>query len=112
MTIKRGGDSVDSVEFSPLQVKVYNNFEKAIRAFKTLVQKEKILNHLKERSAYEKPSDKRRRKIAEYKKKQFEQHMLESQIKSGEWDRQQVKKLKKKEDRMKLQAQKRSSEEV
>jgi len=56
----------------PLEVKVYNNLEKAIKAFRALVQKEKILSTYKERSRYEKPSDKKRRKKNEAKRKQME----------------------------------------
>jgi len=61
------------VQAQPLEVKVYNNnFDKALRAFRALVQKERILSTYKEKQSYEKPSDKRRRKRNEMKRKQQE----------------------------------------
>lgn len=61
------------VQAQPLEVKVYNgNFDKALRAFRALVQKERILSSYKEKQSYEKPSDKRRRKRNEMKRKRQE----------------------------------------
>ena len=72
----KGGDPIDKhdpVQAKPLEVKVYNdNFEKALKAFRALVQKERILSTYKEKQGYEKPSVKRRRKQNENKRKQFE----------------------------------------
>src|SRR5271155_3129463 len=79
----RGGDIVsqvpdkfahiEAVQAQPLEVKVYgNNFDKALRAFRALVQKERILSVYKEKQSYEKPSDKRRRKRNESKRKLME----------------------------------------
>jgi ribosomal protein S21 len=79
----RGGDIVsqvpdkfahiEAVQAQPLEVKVYgNNFDKALRAFRALVQKERILSTYKEKQSYEKPSDKRRRKRNESKRKLLE----------------------------------------
>lgn len=65
----------DAIEAEPLEVKVYNNFDKAFKAFRALVQKERILSLYKEKSTYEKPSDKRRRKRNEHRRKQFEAEM-------------------------------------
>src|ERR1700722_3324630 len=63
----------EAIQAEPLQVKVYgNNFEKALRAFRALVQKERILSIYKEKQRYEKPSDKKRRKRNESKRKQLE----------------------------------------
>lgn len=63
----------EAVQAQPLEVKVYgNNFDKALRAFRALVQKERILSIYKENQAYEKPSDKKRRKRNEMKRKRFE----------------------------------------
>lgn len=71
-----GGDSLSDnnsdIIGQPLQVKVYNNFDKAMKAFRALVQKERILSQYKDRSRYEKPSDKRRRKRKEMKRKLME----------------------------------------
>lgn len=70
--ISKGGESTNqskhsaAVQARPLEVRVNNNFDKAFRAFRALVQKERILSLYKEKQTYEKPSDKRRRKHAEY----------------------------------------------
>jgi len=57
----------------PLEVKVGdNNFEKAFKIFRAIVQKERIISSLKEKSGYEKPSVKRRRKRNENKRKRLE----------------------------------------
>jgi small subunit ribosomal protein S21 len=61
---------IEAVQAQPLEVKVYNNnFDKALRAFRALVQKDRILSTYKEKQFYEKPSDKRRRKKNESKRK-------------------------------------------
>lgn len=60
----------EPVQAKPLEVRVYNNnFDKALRAFRALVQKERILSAYKEKQSYEKPSDKKRRKRNEMKRK-------------------------------------------
>lgn len=60
----------EAIQAQPLEVKVYgNNFEKALKAFRALVQKERILSAYKDKQTYEKPSDKRRRKRNEAKRK-------------------------------------------
>ncbi|NDD59370.1 MAG: 30S ribosomal protein S21 [Chlamydiae bacterium] len=59
----------------PLEVKVYNNFDRAMKAFRALVQKERVLSTYKEKSRYEKPSDKKRRKRNEMKRKLLELEM-------------------------------------
>lgn len=64
---------IQPVQAQPLEVKVYHgNFDKALRAFRALVQKERILSIYKEKQSYEKPSDKRRRKRNEMKRKRLE----------------------------------------
>lgn len=61
---------IEPVQAEPLEVKVYgNNFDKALKTFRFLVQKERILSSYKEKQSYEKPSDKRRRKRNEMKRK-------------------------------------------
>jgi len=65
----------EALQAKPLEVKVYgNNFDKALRAFRALVQKERVLSSYKEKQSYEKPSDKRRRKRNESKRKLLEVH--------------------------------------
>lgn len=76
----KGGDTDPSssqgheaITAKPLEVKVYgNNFDKALRAFRALVQKERVLSFYKEKQTYEKPSDKKRRKKSEAKRKRME----------------------------------------
>jgi len=64
---------IEPVQAKPLEVVVYNNnFDKALRAFRALVQKERILSTYKENQSYEKPSDKKRRKRNEAKRKSLE----------------------------------------
>ena len=79
--ISKGGDNIainsnsipEELEFHPLEVKVYNNnFDKALKAFRALVQKERVLSLYKEKQSYEKPSQKRRRKKNESKRKIME----------------------------------------
>ena len=52
----------DTLVINPLEVKVIGNLEKAMKAFRAIVQKEKILSDYKEAQRDEKPSDKKRRK--------------------------------------------------
>ncbi|HKQ21387.1 MAG TPA: 30S ribosomal protein S21 [Nitrososphaeraceae archaeon] len=64
---------IQPVQAQPLEVIVYNNnFDKALKAFRALVQRERILSTYKERQTYEKPSQKRRRKRNEMKRKLLE----------------------------------------
>ena len=64
---------IEAVQAQPLEVKVYNNnFDKALRAFRALVQKDRILSVYKEKQSYEKPSQRRRRKHNEMKRKLLE----------------------------------------
>lgn len=78
---ERGGeekyDHIEPLQSRPLEVKVYDNFERALRAFRALVQKERVLSTYKEKQRYEKPSDKKRRKRNERKRKMFELEMKE-----------------------------------
>jgi small subunit ribosomal protein S21 len=62
----------EAIQAKPLEVIVYGNFDKALRSFRSLVQKERVLSAYKERQSYEKPSDKKRRKINESQRKQLE----------------------------------------
>ena len=57
--------------FSALEVKVVdNNIEQAIRILKKKIQKDGLFRRLKARRSYEKPSDKRRRKLRESLRRQ------------------------------------------
>ncbi len=73
----KGGDPQASephtpIQARPLEIKVGDNFDKAFKIFRAVVQKERIISTLKEKSGYEKPSVKRRRKQAENKRKRAE----------------------------------------
>lgn len=71
--VSRDSKNNEAVLAQPLEVRVYNNnFDKALRAFRALVQKERILSIYKEKQFYEKPSQKRRRKFNETRRKLLE----------------------------------------
>jgi small subunit ribosomal protein S21 len=87
--------------FSPIEVKVHNNFDKALKTFRALVQSEKILSLYKEKQSYEKPSEKRRRKQNEALKRAFDVEMKQKKILSGEYEKEKTKKLARKEAKRK-----------
>lgn len=63
----------DAIQCKPLEVKVYNNnFDRAFKAFRSLVQKDRTLSEFKDRQRFEKKSDKLRRKQKEARKKASE----------------------------------------
>jgi small subunit ribosomal protein S21 len=69
-------DHVEPVQAQYLEVKVhFGNFDKAMSAFRNMVQKERILSSYKEKQVFEKPSDKKRRKRNEMKRKLLELEM-------------------------------------
>lgn len=61
---------IDLDDFKPLEVKVTGSFEDAMRRFKSIVQKSKILTEAKEKQYFEKPSEKKRRKRKEARERQ------------------------------------------
>lgn len=72
------------------------DFEYALRRFKTLFQRERVVGQLKERATYEKPSAKKRRKSREAINRKLMAERREIMVKSGEWDRAQKQKFQKK----------------
>ena len=61
---------IQPVQSQYLEVKVFNNnFDKAMATFRSLVQKDRVLSLFKEKQAFEKPSDKKRRKYEEMTRK-------------------------------------------
>lgn len=90
---------LDPTYFKPIQVQVFGNFERAMKTFRTMVQGEKILSDYKEKSRFEKPSDKKRRKKAEAIQRAFEEDMKQRKILSGEYEKEKAKKLQKKEQK-------------
>ena len=91
---------LDFSKMSPLEVVVdgtsREDFEYAVRKFKTLFQRERVVGLLKEKSSYEKPSEKKRRKRREAQDRKLMTSMREQLIKSGQWDLRQKKKEQKK----------------
>lgn len=79
-------------EFKPLQVEVRDSVDEAIKRFKNLVQKEGVLATYKERSRYEKPSERKNRKLRESIRRNYTAELREKQILSGEWDQIQTRK--------------------
>lgn len=63
---------IEPVQAQHLEVKVNNDFDWALRKFRALCQKERILSIYKEKQRFEKPSDKKRRKRNEMKRKMME----------------------------------------
>ena len=52
-------------KFRPIQVVIKGDFNGAVKAFKAMVQRDKVLSIYKQKQAYEKPSEKKRRKRRE-----------------------------------------------
>lgn len=97
-TIKNRLDDSYLDDFSPLEVKVYGfNFERAFKAFRSAVQKDKLLSTYKQHQSYEKPSVKRRRKQNEMKQHRMEMEVRQQKILSGEFEKELLKKQKNKE---------------
>src|SRR5271165_1292789 len=93
--------------FSPVQVIVKgDNFDRALKIFRSLVQSERILAIYKEKSRYEKPSEKKHRKQNESKRRLFEEEMKQKKILSGEFEKEQIRKALKKEKKKLLRESK------
>jgi len=73
---------IEPVQAQYLEVRITNNmpFERAFKLFRSLVQKERILSTYKEKQSFEKPSDKKRRKRKEMKRKLLELDLKESRV--------------------------------
>ena len=88
--ISRGGEkystsfdvNTEPILYKPLEVVVHDNFDIALKRFRAMVQKERILSIFKDRQRYEKPSDRRRRLINESQRKQFELQLQDKKIKN------------------------------
>ncbi len=89
--------------FKCLEVTVTGSFEEALKRFKSLVQKSKILSEYKERQYFEKPSEKKRRKKREAAERRRLNNIRARQIATGEWDKRQQRKEQKRRDRMSRQ---------
>lgn len=65
------------------------DFEHASRKFKALFQRERVVGQLKEKSSFEKPSARKRRKKREAIERAFLDNLRQEMIKTGEWDKRQ-----------------------
>jgi small subunit ribosomal protein S21 len=97
----KGPPELEPDAFTPLQVVVGSNFEDALKRFKSLVQKSKILSLYKEKQSYEKPSEKKRRRNREAQERNRVAALREKQILSGEWEQRQKSKEQKRRERTK-----------
>ena len=66
----RGGHSDDRARTGPMEVAVSHNIEKAMKILKRKLIKEGLFKELKARRYFEKPSERRKRKVKEARKKQ------------------------------------------
>ena len=64
-----GGDFLETLLGRPLEVEVRDSIEKAMKILKQKMSKEGILQEIKRRRYYEKPSVKRKRKMREARKR-------------------------------------------
>jgi small subunit ribosomal protein S21 len=64
-----GGDRLETLLGRPLEVEVRDSIEKAMKILKQKMSKEGILQEIKRRRYYEKPSVKRKRKMREARKR-------------------------------------------
>jgi small subunit ribosomal protein S21 len=91
-----GPAEFDMSRIHPLEVVVEGSsredFEIAVRKFKSLFQKERIVGQIKEKMAYEKPSVKKRRKKIEAIERRRIADTRERMMQTGEWDRRQKRK--------------------
>lgn len=101
----------DAIEAIPLEVVVQNNFDRAFRTFRSLVQKERILSLFKEKQSFEKRSDKKRRKRNESRRKLFEMEVRRTKILSGEFEKEKLKRDASKEKRRAESAETSESED-
>jgi small subunit ribosomal protein S21 len=96
--IQGGPPEFDFSLVTPIEVVVEGSsredFEYACRKFKMMFQKERIAGQLKEKSFYEKPSVRRRRKKIEARERRISNEFREKLMKSGEWEKRQKKRLK------------------
>lgn len=92
-----GPPEFDFSKIRPIEVVLEGHsredFEHALRRFKSMFQRERVIGKLKEKSRFEKPSDKKRRKCREAQSRQFLLEMRDRLIKNGEWEKIQKKKL-------------------
>lgn len=115
-TIKSQSNRLDDSyldEFSPLEIEVRgNNFDKAFKMFRNLVQKERVLALYKQKQSFEKPSEKRRRKQNEMRQKRMELEAKRQKILSGEFEKELLRKQKAKELKKQLKLERMNNSQV
>lgn len=93
-------EELDFSYFSPLQVIVNGNYDRAMKIFRALVQSERVLSLYKEKQSFEKPSVKHRRKQNEASRRLMEFEEKQRKIATGEYDKEKAKKLAKREQKI------------
>ena len=76
----RGSHSDDRARTGPMEVAVSHNIEKAMKILKRKLIKEGLFKELKARRYFEKPSERKKRKVKEARKKQRKD---EARLKKG-----------------------------
>lgn len=105
----------DPLILQPLQVKVRNpndadSVASAAKYFRFLVQKDGILMKYKEKSRFEKPSQKKKRKRNEARLARLEAEVRERKMLSGELEREKEAKEKKRQEKIKKLQELRSND--
>jgi len=102
----------DLEPFECLEVRVNHpdEFERALKTWKSKVQKDGVLNDFRAHTAYEKPSDKRRRKRREMIENIRITETREKQILSGEWDKRRKRREKRRDERRRMSDEKNNRE--
>lgn len=98
-------------KFSHMEVKVYDSsvesFNTALKIWKSMVQKSRILSDFKASKTYEKPSEKRKREKREGVERRRILAVKEKQMASGEWDKIQKKKERRRENKRQYEKEQR-----
>lgn len=103
-------------QLSPIQVTLRGttkeDFEQAFRAFKKLVNNEKVLSLYKEKQAYEKPSVKKRRKRKESRERKMAMEAKQRLVASGEWEKRMKQRQERKKQRQEQKKKKLNDEDL
>lgn len=91
-------EEIEEGYFRPIEVIVRgNNFEKAFKNFRSLVQFEQVISLYKEKQSFDKPSIKRRKKHLAHLADVRDEERKQAKIASGEFEKEKLRKLAKKE---------------
>ena len=103
-------EDLEPFEFLEVKVNHPDEFERAVKNWKALVQKSGVLNDFRAHASYEKPSDKRRRKKREMIENIRISEIREKQILSGEWDKRRKRREKRRDERRRVSQEKNNRE--